>query len=56
MSAEEQYHCAVDLIHLLYAALAGLMTPGGGEGARELAESAMQEAAAFLGLSPGSGS
>ncbi|WER50425.1 hypothetical protein CupriaWKF_33205 [Cupriavidus sp. WKF15] len=50
--SEEQYHCAVDMIHLLYAALVGVMTPGGGEGARELAESAMQEASAFLGLPP----
>ncbi len=56
MRTEEQYHCAVDLIHLLYAALVGLMTPGGGEGARELAESAIKEAAMFLGLPPGNGS
>ncbi|SDD56450.1 hypothetical protein SAMN05216345_11159 [Cupriavidus sp. YR651] len=54
--SEEQHHRAVDLIHLLYAALVGLVTPGGGEVARELAESAMQEASEFLGLPPGNGS
>ncbi len=54
--SDEQYHRAVDLIHLAYAALVGLMTPGGGEEARELAESAMQEASEFLGLPPASGS
>ncbi|UIF89358.1 hypothetical protein KAF44_29035 (plasmid) [Cupriavidus necator] len=54
--SDEQYHRAVDLIHLVYAALVGVMTPGGGEEARELAESAMQEAAEFLGLPPASGS
>ena len=51
--SDEQYHRAVDLIHLLYAALVSLMTPGGGEDARELAESAMQEASEFLRLPPG---
>lgn len=54
--SDEQYHRAVDLIHLLYAALVGRMTPGGGEEARELAESAMQEASEFLGLPRGNGS
>lgn len=52
MRTEEQYHCAVDMVHLLYAALVGLLSPGGGAEARELAESAIQEAAAFLGLPP----
>jgi hypothetical protein len=54
--SDEQYQCAVDMIHLLYAALVSLVTPGGGEEARVLAESAMQEASEFLGLPPGNGS
>lgn len=53
--SDEQYHRAVDLIHLLYAALVCLMTPGGAEEARDLATSAMQEASEFLGLPPGEG-
>lgn len=55
MIADEQYQCAVDMVHLLYAALVGITTPGGGEQARALAESAMRDASAFLGLATASG-